>query len=224
MPKATDRPDFAFFRRGSDLSMHSSSFADHLRCTIGKKQRLLDRTAEFFSFGDVPAPQHNFKQVKMVKNGRVAQYDLYSDFQVFGTSMPDVREFEFDVDLDSEDEAVEGSIDQLVSHLEAAVRDYSSMPCFMRRSMLKNFSIYDRLGCPEHFDRTGQIKYHHQPNSKQFVPDHSSINEDSEITPIFGQDDTFGLRQTTRKGREDTAGEEAMASVRRSLFLDYMSD
>ena len=54
-------------------------------------------------------------------------------------------EYEFDQDVDTDEEALAGSKAQLEEHFESAMREYMAMPVRAASTMLKNASIVSRV-------------------------------------------------------------------------------
>jgi hypothetical protein len=72
--------------------------------------------------------------------------------------MPPIKEYDYDQDVATDDEALEESINRLEDHFRSAIREFSAMPFPLAKSMLKSSSIMERVQRPEEYDNTGMLK------------------------------------------------------------------
>ena len=73
------------------------------------------------------------------KNGSFeTTFKLYQDDKIFSTELVPCKEFDFDQDVDTDDEALFGSIKQCQNQFKQSMSEFLAMPAGLRHKMLKS--------------------------------------------------------------------------------------
>ena len=120
----------------------------------GKKRQFTQYIDEL----DLTAPSENSKKISKPKkiilrnrNAKILSFPLLSDFTIGLGGIKHVPDNEFDQDVDTDQEALEGSIRHMEENFKSSMREFISIPLALSKKMLKNSEIGFRIARPDDY-------------------------------------------------------------------------
>jgi len=132
----------------------------HKKVESGQKRQFCEFNDEL----DMTAPSENSKKccknIVFQKKFKKLSFPLFEDKNIGLGRLNLVPDHEFDQDVDTDEEALQGSKSHMQKSFESAIREFEAMPLQLSYKMLKNSEVVQRVARPEEysiFDATSKI-------------------------------------------------------------------